>query len=306
MEKIYNFYTLSVSSDAENIRYVGVTTKSVIQRFYGHRYCAMHDDKRGLPVHKWMYSHYEKGETIVVKQIDTCNENEWEEREKYWIKYYKDNGFDLLNISEGGKGVVTEEMRSKSSIERSIGAHCKAVVALNKDGSFYKEFESIKEASEFTGALKTSIGNVLKGRSKSSKGYIWVYKEDYDPNKEYSYKPKSKAIPVYAFDIDGIPLCSYPSMDYFDTLDGWSTNGVRAAIKDKKLYHNKYWATTPSIEISEYEPFFYYQELDDESNLVELYRTQLEIAEKFNISPGTVCTRIKNKSKFGNNTISKL
>ena len=95
-----------------------------------------------------MYSHYEKGETIVVKQIDTCNENEWEEREKYWIKYYKDNGFDLLNISEGGKGVVTEEMRSKSSIERSIGAHCKAVVALNKDGSFYKEFESIKEASE--------------------------------------------------------------------------------------------------------------------------------------------------------------
>lgn len=30
MEKIYNFYTLSVSSDAENIRYVGVTTKSVI------------------------------------------------------------------------------------------------------------------------------------------------------------------------------------------------------------------------------------------------------------------------------------
>lgn len=29
MEKIYSFYVLSASSDAENIRYVGVTTKTV-------------------------------------------------------------------------------------------------------------------------------------------------------------------------------------------------------------------------------------------------------------------------------------
>lgn len=29
MEKIYNFYVLSASSELENIRYVGVTTKTV-------------------------------------------------------------------------------------------------------------------------------------------------------------------------------------------------------------------------------------------------------------------------------------
>lgn len=29
MEKIYNFYVLSASSDVNNIRYVGVTTRSV-------------------------------------------------------------------------------------------------------------------------------------------------------------------------------------------------------------------------------------------------------------------------------------
>lgn len=306
MGKIYNFYTLSASSDVDNIRYVGVTTKSVMRRFYGHKYCAIHDNKRGLPVHKWMYSHYKRNETIIVKQIDVCNENEWEEREKYWIKYYRDKGFELLNISNGGNGVVTEEIRSKSSIERSVEAHCKAVVALNKDGSFYKEFSSIKEASEDTGALRTSIGNVLKGRSKSSKGYIWIYKEDYDLNKKYSYNPKSRATLVYEFDIDGIFLNKYPSLDYFDTLSGWSMNGVKAAIKNKTVYHNRYWATTPTIEVSKYEPFFYYQELDSENNLVELYRTQLEIAKKFNISPGTVCTRIKNNIKFNGNIISKL
>lgn len=56
--KIYNFYTLSASSDKNNIRYVGVTVKSVQERFYGHKYCALHSEKRGLPVHKWMWTHY--------------------------------------------------------------------------------------------------------------------------------------------------------------------------------------------------------------------------------------------------------
>lgn len=58
MGRIYNFYTLSVSTDSENVRYVGVTTRKVSERFYGHKYCAMHEDKRGLPVHKWMWTHY--------------------------------------------------------------------------------------------------------------------------------------------------------------------------------------------------------------------------------------------------------
>ena len=30
MEKIYNFYVLSTFSNPENVRYVGVTTRSVI------------------------------------------------------------------------------------------------------------------------------------------------------------------------------------------------------------------------------------------------------------------------------------
>lgn len=67
MEKVYKFYVLSTSTDIDNIRYVGVTTKTVQQRFYGHKYCAMHPEKRGLPVHKWMYKHYQLGEDIIFK-----------------------------------------------------------------------------------------------------------------------------------------------------------------------------------------------------------------------------------------------
>lgn len=146
-ERTYVFYTLSASDDPNNIRYVGTTCRTVAQRFRGHKYCAMHKEKRGLPVHKWMYSKYEQNLNIIHVQIDSCPESEWEERERYWIKYYKDQGFNLLNIDKGGRGVVTAEMRSKSSIERSIEAKRKPVIALNMDGTFYKEFPSIRDAA---------------------------------------------------------------------------------------------------------------------------------------------------------------
>lgn len=115
METIYHFYVLSSTDSPDKIRYVGVTMQTVEQRFYKHKYCATHPEKRGLPVHKWMWSKYEKGLDILVKEIDTCGENDWEDREKYWISKYKKGG-NLLNISEGGKGVIPKNARSKSSI----------------------------------------------------------------------------------------------------------------------------------------------------------------------------------------------
>lgn len=304
----YNFYTLSASSDINNIRYVGVTTKSVIERFYGHKYCAMHPEKRGLPVHKWMYSHYEKGEDIIVTQIDSCDESEWENREKYWIDFYKKGGCLLTNISEGGKGIITKEMRSKSSIERSVNKHKKSIIALNKDGSFYKKYNSIKDATlDLNLKSYSSISNVLNKRSKSASGFLWIFEDEYDSNKNYSYEIINKGNTVYEFDIDGILLNEYPSKSYFDKIKGWSANGIKYAIQDKKIYHDHYWSLSNKINLEEYEPYFYYKEVDKNNNIVELYRTQSEICKKYNLNPSVLCIKIKNKKELSNgNFICKL
>lgn len=125
MNKNFRFYVLSSTDEPDLVRYVGVTQKeSVQQRFYGHKYCAIHPEKRGLPVHKWMWSKYEKGLDIIVKEIDSCSEEDWEDKEKYWISYYNSGG-TLLNISEGGKGVIPKEARTKSSLQRSAEGHYK-------------------------------------------------------------------------------------------------------------------------------------------------------------------------------------
>lgn len=244
-----------------------------------------------------------------MKQIDSCPQSEWEDREKYWVSYYKNLGFDLLNISEGGCGVVTKEMRSKSSIERSIEGHKKAIIALNKkDGSFYKEYNSIKEATEDLGfKSKSAISNALNGRSKSAGGYLWIFKEDYNPDETYQYSPKSRGFKVYQFDINGILVNEYPSLRYFEKLEGWSFNGVSTAIKEKRLYHDSYWALSSIIDIDDYEPFFYYQEADKDGNIIEMYRSQADICRKYNLNPSTVCTNIKNNKPLTNgNYISKL
>ena len=68
----------------------------------------------------------------------------------------------------------------------SIKQSKKAIIALNMDGTFYKEFDSAIEATkELNIKSKSSINNVLKGRSKSSAGYMWIYKEDYNSNNIY-------------------------------------------------------------------------------------------------------------------------
>lgn len=54
------------------------------------------------------------------------------------------------------------------------------VVQFTKDGEFVAEFNSIKEASEATGAHKTTISGCCKGQYKTAGGFKWRYKDDYD------------------------------------------------------------------------------------------------------------------------------
>ena len=295
MEKIYNFYVLFDENDEESIRYVGTTCRKISQRFSQHKYCAMHPEKRGLPVHKWMYSRYKEGINICYKQIDSCEESEWEEREKYWISYYKKLGHNLLNIDSGGRGSITKEKRSEDSIQRSIDGHKKAVIALNKDGSFYKEFSSIKEAVESLSLKsKSSIGNVLKGRAKSAGGYMWVYKDKYTPNSIECYENNNskRRIKVYSFNLDGTLYKEFPYLRAFDNLEGLSQNGVRSAIKNKNIYHNKYWSLENTINISEYERP---HKFEIEYNGEKMYaRTLKQVSEMTNLNYTYLSSNLKN------------
>lgn len=213
-----------------------------------------------------MYSKYKEGGTILYKKIDECEDYCWEEREKYWIEYYKNLGFKLLNISKGGKGVVTAEMRDKSSIQRSVEGHEIPILALHKDGSIFMEFKSAVKAALYFNVAKTSITNVLNGWSKSSCGYLWVRKKDYDPNFKYKYSPDTdkKKIKVYEFSLFGDLIKIWDKLSDFENIKGYSTNGVKSAIKNKKEYHGSYFSLENSIDISTFKsPYKFYINTND-------------------------------------------
>lgn len=293
--KKYLFYVLKSDISPNEIRYVGVTTTSLARRFTQHHYCAKHPEKRGLPVHKWMHSVYEKGGKINIEQIDQCSELEWEKREKFLIQKYRDLGYDLLNIDEGGKGVITEEKRSKDSITRSAEKHRKPITAYNLDGSKYKDFSSLTEAANFCNGKINNIESVLSGNSKSAYGYMWKYKSE----NEFidKYKKEQIGTKIYQFDLEGKFIREFESKK--EVLNFFNVDSYRAltnAIKNKTEYKKYFWSLDPIIDITTYISPFKYKITKD--NKVIKVMEQKEVAEIIGSCKATICTKLKNNTSF--------
>lgn len=308
------FYRLSTSSDPTNYRYIGVTVTTIKNRLAGHKYCAMHSEKRGLPVHKWMWKHYQLGETILIEQIFECEEPEWEYNEKRLIQEYRDAGYDLLNIDAGGRGVITKEKREKSSIQRSIEAHEIPIYAIDPNTmEIYKEFPSaVKAAEYFNLRSNTSITNVLNGWSKHCKGYYWVYKTDWDAGTDkINYEPCFDKISnsIYRFDFNGNLIQKYKSGRELERVSEVSNSkAAKDAIKTKKWYLNSFWSDKPTINISEYYDVYYtLEEIDAHDNTINKYHNQHEMAQKLNVSDSVICCRLKDKKRLPNgNYVRKI
>lgn len=234
MEKIYQIYALSTEIDKDNYRYIGVTSRTLKQRLYQHKYSARKKNPN-LPVHKWIKKYNGK---ILITLIENCFENNWAEREQYWISFYKTK-FKLTNISKGGNGIVTKEMRSVSSQQRSIDAHKKKVYVFNLDGTLYKEFSSIKEASIKTHASITAIGNVLHGRAKTANGYYFSF------NNIINFK-QDCSIKIYEYNLNKELICIWNSL----TELGKAKKLDRYKLKQKinsgiHLYKDSYYYLNP-------------------------------------------------------------
>lgn len=57
------------------------------------------------------------------------------------------------------------------------------VVQLDKEGDLISVFQSLKEAADFIGVRSENISRVCKGKMKTSRGYKWMYLEEYEKSK---------------------------------------------------------------------------------------------------------------------------
>lgn len=253
-----------------------------------------------------MSSVYKNGGVVKCIKIDECLEEEWENREIYLINKYKEK-YNLLNLDKGGKGVITFEKRSKSSLQRSAESHYKKIVLFNKLGNIVDICDSSIHAAKKYNLSKTAISNVLKGRSNTTSGYYIVYYDDYiSPNfniqKFIQEKIDSNKINklVYRYNLEGIFLECFNSQQEAHDKYGFDRGAIKRAIKNKTIYKSSYWTNTNTINITEFQNLYKYL-----YNGIQ-FKNMQDIANYVGLKECTVSNAFREKKPLKGHIITRI
>ena len=113
----------------------------------------------------------------IFEVIEECIISELNIRERYWQDHYNVLSESGLNC----KLTKTDDKsgkQSKDCIRKRIKKINKPVLQYSLQGTFLKEWSSIKEAATVLGVSGGDIPGCCKGKSKSANGFIWKYKSD--------------------------------------------------------------------------------------------------------------------------------
>ena len=109
--------------------------------------------------------------------LEECNLDNWEERETFWISYYKDLGFNLKNIQHGGgrtEYVFTETARQNMSDAQKLRWTRNM---RNKKGNYVLSKEERNKRSKNAKENPNIMNNLKKG-SQSCKVEILQLSKD--------------------------------------------------------------------------------------------------------------------------------
>ena len=169
-QRTFIIYVLKDPESLE-VRYVGVTCVTLGARLSQHIY----DSKKGGSHKKnWILSLKSKP---IIEEIERCDYLNWENREIYWISYYK----NLTNTKVGGAGIVLN--RKEDSIKKSSEAKYKTVIAIDENRNVLR-FKSHSEASKKLGVPENSINYSTSNLNYCSYGYNFIKEKDYKPGLE--------------------------------------------------------------------------------------------------------------------------
>ena len=112
---------------SNDVRYIGKTAYLPSRRLNIHL-SDSREKTSHLPSAKWMRKLRRSGLKPTVETLEVVNhDGDWEERERYWITFFRESGSRLLNLTDGGEGilgrVVPAEVRRRISIANKRGSH---------------------------------------------------------------------------------------------------------------------------------------------------------------------------------------
>lgn len=130
METIIKIYTLAHPITNE-IRYVGLTKKTLEERLRGHLKCRDNTHRA-----HWINSIKNLGMEPKIELIEEVPNNQGNEAEIFWISMFKSWNFRLVNLTDGGETSTTKNIaRNKTWCEN---------ISKGKRGSNFKYSEESK------------------------------------------------------------------------------------------------------------------------------------------------------------------
>ena len=178
--------------DIDRIVYIGQTIRSYKNRWQQHKQVAKNADSSRYA----LYAAIQKLgiDNFYPLLIENCDNSLLNEREQYWIKYYKTKvecgGY---NLTDGGD--ANSERQRKHIYQYSL------------DGKYIDEFDSIADAAWELGVTDSGISKAANNQLNQSHGYRWSFiKKDCLEN---NYKSNSKEIKQ--FSKDGVYIRTFPS-----------------------------------------------------------------------------------------------
>ena len=165
----------------------------------------------------------------VLKEIDKGDSIIWE---PFYIKKFKQEGFDLVNYDELGMGTPGDKIKNKKVLKK---LHNKSKTKINQydyNGEFIKSFNSLREAEKI---LKINHGNISKccsGEYKHAGGYIFkkeTDKSEVEKLNNINAKPKK----VIEFDLQENKIKEYNSISEASKQTGIDSGNISKVCNGK-------------------------------------------------------------------------
>jgi hypothetical protein len=160
--------------------YIGQTIGTLEHRMSQHKANNKKNSIIGKAIQKYGWNNFD---VEVIDEAETIEE--LNNKEIYWIGYYKSLVPNGYNIEIGGKNAPNgEEIRQKISIAnkgRFVGeksSKSKKVYKFSLDGKLICEYGSVREASRQNNISNSQIASVCRGEHFIAKGYRWSYEKD--------------------------------------------------------------------------------------------------------------------------------
>jgi hypothetical protein len=179
---IYGLY----DKEDGKIRYIGKTVQKIDRRLLQHISDAKREKIKNHRVY-WLRSVLNKGYNPSIIEIDQCTWIKSQELEMFYIKKYKEEGYDLVNETEGGEGNLGYK-KKKHTIDRlknSLRNRSKKIYQYDLYGHLIQIWRSVPDITDkFKHFTASGIHKCCSAKIRfKHKGYIWSYGELKDPCK---------------------------------------------------------------------------------------------------------------------------